>query len=218
MNIIRTKAVELSEIPAVAYKVKLSSGGAGVKVLRLDSSSAAVLTIDKRTGEGIPYGKINAALFPPKALKEALELTQGLPFSARGKVAITSTAPKAAAVAEVEEADTEKTCMVESATYKAIVKAYANDKDKLDFQRMNKDFIQFADKSKSVVKMVSERAKLEDLLVHVIKSRSTVLSGRKESLTEAEVAALIQTLDEITLRSAFKELKAHLKKMLSKSR
>ena len=54
MNIIRTKAVELSTIPAIAYKQKLCSGGAGVKILRLDRDSAAVLTLDKKTGGGVP--------------------------------------------------------------------------------------------------------------------------------------------------------------------
>jgi len=216
MNIIRTKAVELASIPAIAYKQKLHSGGAGVKILRLDQDAAAVLTIDRRTGEGVPYGIIIGELFPQKAIKEAFELTAGLPYSARGKITVTPVETKAEAVAEdVEENVTAETDMVESDEYKAIVKAYTNEKDKLDYQRMNKDFIQFASKSKTVEKMVGEKVKIEDILLFVIKSRATFLSGKKESLTDQEVAALIETLDEINLRSAFKELNAHLRKMLS---
>jgi len=217
MNIIRTKAVELTSIPAIAYKQKLHSGGAGVKILRLDQDAAAVLTIDRRTGEGVPYGIIIGELFPQKAIKEAFELTVGLPYSARGKIAITAFENKAEVIAEdVEENETAETDMVESDEYKAIVKAYTDfTKDKLDYQRMNKDFIQFANKSTTVGKMVGEKAKVEDILTFVIKSRATFLSGKKESLSDAEVAALIETLDEINLRSAFKELNAHLRKMSS---
>jgi hypothetical protein len=42
MNIIRTTAVELSLIPAIAYKQKLASGGAGIKLFRLDQDATAV--------------------------------------------------------------------------------------------------------------------------------------------------------------------------------
>ena len=214
MNIIRTKAVELSTIPAITYKQKLGSGGAGVKILRLDCDSAAVLTLDKKTGGGVPYGKINDKLFPPNAIKEAFNLTVGLPYSARGKVTITPV-DKKTPDEDVVETDTEKTDMVESAEYNAIVKKYTADKGKLDYQRMNKDFIQFADKSKTIGTMLSSGAKLGEVLNFVIKSRSTLLTGKKVSLSDAEISALIETLDEINVRSAFKELNAHLKKMLS---
>jgi len=50
----------------------------------------------------------------------------------------------------------------------------------------------------------------------VVKSRATFLSGKKESLEDGEVAALIETLDEIDPRSAFKELAAYLKRLLAK--
>jgi len=214
MNIIRTKAVELTSIPAIAYKQKLGSGGAGVKILRLDCNSAAVLTLDRRTGGGVPYGKIDAEQFPEKALKEALNLTTGLPYSARGNITIT-TAARQTAKEDVSETDVEKTDMVESNEYKAIVKTYTNEKDRLDYKRMNKDFIQFADKNKSVGKMIADRAKLENILIFVIQNRAAFLSGKKTNLTESEAASLIETLDEINIRSAFKELNAHLRKLIS---
>ena len=56
MNIIRTTAVELAAIPAIAYKQKLSAGGAGIKIFRLDTDASAVFSIDRRTGEAVPYG------------------------------------------------------------------------------------------------------------------------------------------------------------------
>ena len=78
MNIIRTQAVELGTIPAITYKQKLASGGSGLRILRLDQSATAIVTIDRRTGEAAPYGKIDAKLFPDEAIDEAMELTSGL--------------------------------------------------------------------------------------------------------------------------------------------
>ena len=69
MNIIRTKAVELSTIPAIAYKQKLASGGAGIKIMRADGGSA-VCTIDKRTADMIPYRTFDETLFPMDAFDE----------------------------------------------------------------------------------------------------------------------------------------------------
>jgi len=49
-----------------------------------------------------------------------------------------------------------------------------------------------------------------------VKSRASELSGRRETLDDESVALLIETLDEIDPRSAFKELKAHINRMLSR--
>jgi len=215
MNIIRTTAVELTAIPAIAYKQKLQAGGAGVKIFRLDQDAAAVFTIDKRSGEAVPYGKFDAALFPEEAVAEALEATVGLPYSARGKLTITVFEEPAAAE-DVTETETEKVDMVGSDEYKAIVSRYANEKGKLNYTLMNKDFIQFASKSKVVNDLVAAKAPVADIVLFIVKSRATFLSGKKESLEDDEVAALIETLDEIDPRSAFKELSAHIKRMLAR--
>ncbi|MCL2548837.1 MAG: hypothetical protein FWE76_06715 [Symbiobacteriaceae bacterium] len=233
MNIIRTSAVELSTIPAIAYKQKLSAGGAGIKILRLDLEASAVGSIDKRTGEIVAYGKIDAKLFPPEAFDEALELVAGLPYSARGKIAL-----KAYAEVEVEDVPDEddgeaaedesaaeeiseepdKLDMTHSAEYIAIVERYSDENGKLNYTLMNKDFIQFASRSKVVTTMVAERAKTDDIVLFVIKSRAALIAGKRESLDDVYAAALIATLDEINPRSAFKELKAHLNRLLARKK
>jgi len=214
MNIIRTTAVELTAIPAIAYKQKLSSGGAGVKIFRLDRDAAAVFTIDRRSGEALPYGTVDAELFPEEAVAEALEATSGLPYSARGKLNITVFEEKIDAE-DVTETETEKVDMVDSDEYKAIIARYANEKGKLNYSLMNKDFIQFASKSKVVGDMVAAKAPVEAMVLFIVKSRATFLANKKESLEDSEVAALIETLDEIDPRSAFKELAAYLKRLLA---
>ena len=215
MNIIRTTAVELTSIPAIAYKQKLSAGGAGVKLFRLDQNATAVFTIDRRSGEGSAYGKYDAALFPDEAVNEALELTTGLPYTSRGKLNITVFEEKKDAE-DVAETETEKIDMVDSAEYKALLARYTNEKGKLNYALMNKDFIQFASKSKVVASMTADKAAVEDILLFVIKSRSALLAGKKDSVTDAEAAALMETLDEIDPRSAFKELGAYIKRLLAK--
>jgi len=219
MNIIRTTALELACIPAVAYKQKLASGGAGIKMFRLDVDAAAVFTIDKRTGDGIPYGKYDEKLFPDEAVIEALELTSGLPYTARGNIKITVFKEEDPIEEEdVDEAETEKVDMVGSEEYDALVQRYTNEKGKLNYTLMNKDFIQFACRSSVVSDMVEGKAKVEDILLFIIKSRVAMLTGKKESLSDEEAYGLIETLDEIDPRSAFKELNAYIKRLLAKNK
>lgn len=215
MNMIRTQAIELNTIPAIAFKQKLASGGAGLKIQRMDTEATAAFTIDRRTGDALPYGAYKAELFPEDAIQEALELTQGLPYSARGKIVVlgysAATEPEDVTEEQVEAVD-----MVDSDEYKAIVARYIDEKGKLNYTLMNKDFIQFAAKSKVVADMVSARATEEEILCAILKSRATFLSGKKESLDDKQVMALLETLDEIDPRSAFKELKASIRRMLAK--
>jgi len=213
-NIIRTKAVELTSIPAIAYKQKLSHGGSGIKILRMDENESAVCTIDKRTAEMIPYGTFSEERFPVEAFDEAFELTSGLPYSARGNITIVPREIQEDDV--VEEAPAEQVDMTLSVEYQTLVNRYSDEKGKINYQLMNKDFIQFATKSKTVANMVAENAGQDAILTFVVKSRASELSGRRETLDDESVALLIETLDEIDPRSAFKELKAHINRMLSR--
>ena len=214
-NIIRTAAVELSSIPAIAYKQKLSTGGAGLRILRLDQDAVAVVTIDRRSGEGVPYGKIDETLFPQEAIDEAIDRTEGLPYSSRGKIRVTVFEEKID-TEDVTEDETDKIDMVDSDEYKAIVDRYTDERGKMNYALMNKDFIQFAAGSKTVADMVGSKTAPEDILRFIVKSRATFVAGKKESLSDLEVDALIETLDEIDPRSAFKELTAHIRRMLAK--
>ena len=215
MNIIRTTAVELSSIPAIAYKQKLSSGGAGLKILRLDQHAVGVFTIDRQGGLPQPYGQADAVLFPETAVDEAIELTQGLPYSARGKITV-SVFEETREQDDVTPAEPHVADMVDSEEYNAIVGRYRDEKGKLNYTLMNKDFIQFAAKSTMVGDMAAKQASEDEIIVHILRNRAAYLAGKKDSLTEAETRALIETLDEIDPRSAFKELKNHIRRMLAR--
>jgi len=58
----------------------------------------------------------------------------------------------------------------------------------------------------------------DEILIFIIKSRATFISGKKQSLDDESVKLLIETLDEIDPRSAFKELKAYIKRILARKR
>ena len=76
--------------------------------------------------------------------------------------------------------------------------------------------IQFAAKSKIVGNMVAEKASADEILLYVVKNRAALVSGQKDTLDDAHTQALIDTLDEIDPRSAFKELKLHIQRMLGR--
>ncbi|MCL1923262.1 MAG: hypothetical protein FWG15_05340 [Propionibacteriaceae bacterium] len=229
MNIIRTTAVELTTIPAVAYKQKLSTGGAGLKLQRMDTDAMAMFTLDRRTGEGVPYGKYDESLFPTEAVTEAKDLTLGLPYTSRGKIRVKISKAKAAEKdpvdaedifeeEDVTEEEIDKVDMVHSPEYDAILQEFLSEEGKLNYQVMNKDFIQFASRSTVVGQMIGERASDKEIVDYVVGSRATNLSGRKESLSPQEIAGLIETLDEINPRSAFKELTLHIRQQLARTK
>lgn len=215
MNIIRTQAVELSIIPALAFKQKLAAGGAGVKIIRMDRDAVGVFTIDKRTGEGVPYGKVDEGLFPREAVEEAIERTLGMPYDKRGKLNVRVFA-SAQEEDDVAEDAGEVIDMVGSDEYRAIVERYSDEKGKMNYPLMNKDLIQFANRSKTVSQMLRDGQQEDDIIRFTIKSRATWLSGKKESLSDAQTDALIETLDEIDPRGALKELKAWLRRQMAR--
>ena len=216
MNIIRTKAVELESIPAIAYKQKLPAGGAGIKIIREDGQTA-VCTIDRRTAGMVPYGKVDEALFPMLAFDEAFELTISLPYSARGNIKLVAV-DVVLAEDVPEDAPADQVDMTLSAEYEAIVARYSDEKGRINYALMNKDFIQFAAKSKVVADLVAAGAGQDEIVEAVLKSRAAEISGQKDGLDNLSVKLLIETLDEIDPRSAFKELKAHVNRMLARGK
>ena len=215
MNIIRTAAVELTSIPAIAYKQKLGAGGSGLRIIRLDQEATGIFTVDRRTGGAVGYGAHDAALFPEHAVDEALELTEGLPYSSRGKIKVAIFEQKADKD-DVTEDQADSVDMVDSDEYRAIVERYSDENGRMNYALMNKDFIQFAAKSKHVADLVSKKATDGEIVTHILRNRATFLTNKKESLSDAQTEALLESLEEIDPRSAFKELKNHIRRMLSR--
>lgn len=221
MNIIRTKVVELSMIPAIAYKLKLASGGSGIKLHRTDVAETAFATLDKRSGGVVVDARVNAGLFPEAAFDEALDLLAGLPYSARGKVSIVvSEEIESDEIGVPENEATLDTAssisMVNSDEFKALIERFSDENGKINYPLMNKQFIQFASGSKTVTDLCEKKASTEDILLFIIQNRAAYLAGKRENISEEEAKALIETIDEIDPRSAFKELSLYIRKQLAR--
>ena len=218
MNIIRTKVVELESAPLVAYKIKLKSGGSGVKMHRTDQNATMFAEVDKRTGDIIIDGRVDQNLFPYAAFDEAIDILAGLPYSARGKVKIMAT----------DDVDEEEICtdckegeappsacqMLESDEFKALIDRFSDENGKLNYALMNKQFMQFAQTSKVVSEMMGRKESEKDIRIFIIKNRAAHLANKREHLSDEEAAALMEALDEINPRSAFKELNLYLRRRL----
>jgi len=218
LNIIRTKVEELSTIPAIAYKVKMASRGSGIKLHRTDQDAVAFAPLDKRTGEAKLDHRADASLFPIEALEEAVEILTGLPYSARGKVNIviseTPEENEMIACDSQERAEAEAR-VIESDEFTAITGMYSDTHGKMNTQLMNKQFIQFASSSKTVDSMIANKATEEEIIKFVLKNRAAYLAGKKESLSDIEIDVLIETLEDINTRGAFKELKLFLRRRMA---
>jgi len=216
MNIIRTKVVELEEAPVVAYKIKLRSGGSGIKLHRTDQDASVFAEVDKRTGDVIIDGVVDQDLFPYAAFDEAADILAGLPYSARGKVKILVS----------DDIDAEEVCtdqiqgqalpdaaqMVESDEFKALIDRFSDENGKLNYALMNKQFMQFAASSKVVGEMVGRKESENDIRLFILKNRAAHHANKREHLSDEEANALLEALNEINPRSAFKELNLYLRR------
>lgn len=210
---IRTKVVELSTIEAIAYRQKLRGGKSGVVVIRSDTSQPGLAMLNSRTGEPSVPKHIPLDLYPLEAFQEALELTSGLPYTARGKVKLVA---EPEAEKEVQETPEEKEA-VSSKEYGAVIRAYTNKRGELSYDLLNKDFIQFAKSSKTVGKLVGEGASVEEIRDHIVKAKLETLTGNRR-LTAGQIRSIVEVLDAVSPRNVFRELTSELRKMLAKAK
>lgn len=216
MNIIRTKVVELTAIPALAYKIKLRTGGAGIKLHFTNEDATAFAEVCKRSGEVILDEMSATVPGLAEGFEEAQELLAGLPYSARGKVKILVSNEPDDEVTEEEAAKVTAACMVNSDEFRAITDRFSDEGGRINYALMNKQFIQFASSSTTVRTMAANREKTNAILLFVLKNRAAFLANKREHLPDDEAQALLDALNEINPRSAFKELNLHLRKMLSR--
>ncbi|MCL2399320.1 MAG: hypothetical protein FWC91_06205 [Defluviitaleaceae bacterium] len=104
----------------------------------------------------------------------------------------------------------------ESLEFSAFKAKYADDDGKMNFQLLNKHFIQFASGSKTVSDMLGVRASSDELFIFVIKNRASQMAGMRTFLSDEETKELIDALEELGPRGAFKDLKLHLRKMAAR--
>ena len=87
---IRTATVNLTTIPAIAFRQKLKDGGSGIVILRADSKQPGIASISKTSGKAIPAKNNPAKMFPEDSFNEAIQLTIGMPYTKRKGVQFNS--------------------------------------------------------------------------------------------------------------------------------
>ncbi len=212
---IRTATVQLTTIPAIAFRQKLPSGGSGITILRPDAKQPGIAGISKTSGEPIPVANNNAELFPVEAFKEAMLLTAGMPYKKLGNVKVTADMIAAVEPETAEELAEEATeVVIDSADYAKNVERYSDKKGVLSYGILNKEFIQFAHRSPIVRKMVAEKASVEEIRAYIAGAKYRSVSGNNK-LDDAEVAKITELLDEVSPKGVFRELNEELRKMLA---
>lgn len=208
---IRTDTVNLTVITAIAFRQKLSAGGAGVTILRYDSKQPGFASISKTSGDPIPSANTPGDLFPIEAFKEAIVLTAGMPYSKRGSVRLEKKAVVEAAPEPAEETTADDP-VIDSAEYQKIVTAYTDKSGKLSYELLNKDLIRFAHTSKTVRSMIEEGTSAKKVRTYIITTKFRNVTGNKK-LTEDQAMKMAELLDEVSPKSVFKQLDAELRKM-----
>ena len=140
---VRTEVVTLTTIQGMAYKKKLSAGGAGIAIIT--PSDRAAFTINKRDGKAVPYGKVDSFVFTDEAVREAVELTRNLPFRRLGtitKVYADNHCDESSVEEETEDAKVEIDIMA-SVEYKEFIAQYTDKKEKFSEKIYSWGFIIF---------------------------------------------------------------------------
>ena len=209
---IRTGVVELSVIPAVAYRQKLPSGGSGVVIVRRDCKQPGIASISRTSGEAIPTANNPAGQYPAEAFAEAIKLTAGLPYKKRGGITLKEKKFVEAPVEEVPELKEEE-IIVDSAEYQKLVDAYTDKNGRLSYALLNRALIKFAHSSSKVRAMIADGAALETVRDYIVGTKYRAITGNHD-LTDAQIGKLSELLDEVSPKGVFRELNDELRKKL----
>ena len=214
---IRTEAMRLASVKGLAFKQKLQAGGAGITIITPDDK--AVFTINKRDGACVPYGKVNSDVFVQAVIDEAIELTKGLPYKRLciiSKVYPDIHCDEGSVDLEVEDSKTEID-VIASTEYSEFIAQYTDKNGKFSYQLMNKELMQFASKSSVVSTKLAEKEDVDTIVRYIVKSKAADLA-RNRGMDENMLTAFIETFDSMNTRSAFKELRAHLRGKMSRKK
>ena len=207
---LRTKAVKLTVIPAMAFRIK-QPDGPSITIQRADYEAAGIASISRTSGEAIPSKNTNMKMYPAEAFKEAVEKTNGLPYK-RGKgMKVTKEMVKEEKVKPVEEV------IIDSEEYQKVVDHYSDKNGRLSYDLLNKDFIKFAKSSSIVRKMIEEGTTVAKLRNYISSHKIRNITGN-DKLSDKQVKAMVDLLDEAYVKGIFKDLNEELKKMLGKKK
>lgn len=209
---LRTKAVKLTVIPAMAFRVKMP-GGPSITIQRADYQQPGIASISRTSGEAIPSKNTNTKMYPPEAFAEAIKLTNGLKYTRQKDkkgVKVTKDMFKEKKAKPVEEV------ALNEEAYQMIVDRYTDKKGNFSYDLMNKEFIRFAKTSSVVRDMVAENQSAAKIRNYVVYNKIRNITGM--DLSDKEIKKIVEKLDEAYPKGVFKDLNEEIKRMLSASK
>ncbi len=211
---IRTSVVELTTIPAVAYRQKLPAGGSGITICRYGEKQVGIASISTRSGKAIPAENNPAELYPEEAFAEAIELTRGLPYKKLGKVTVLK---KSFKEQEPTKAEAAEEAPVDLAAYEKLAAKYTDKTGRLSYELISKDLIKFL-KSSSVVRgLIDEQATPARIRNYIVGAKVRDITGIKD-MTDKQVKQLTDMLDNVYPKGVFKELNDEIRKALGNAK
>ncbi|MBR2746116.1 MAG: hypothetical protein IKD99_05305 [Erysipelotrichaceae bacterium] len=190
----------------------LKLGYTSIVIVRPDTQQPGIAAISKKTGEAVLTVNTNNELYPAEAFKEAMELTRGLPFRKRGAVRVTREM-----FAEPEPATEPVEIVFDEVAYRRVVDKYTDKTGIFSFDLMNKDFIGFAKRSSIVRNMVSDGKKASDISNYILRNKIRNVAGDLD-MPDAAVDMIIEKLEEVSPKGAYKELNSEIRKMLARNK
>lgn len=208
---IRTNTVQLTTIPAVGFRHKLTSGGSGITILRPDVKQPGIASISNFTGEPIPAVNTDTKLYPPEAFREVMSLTFGMPYRKQKNLKVTE--DMIIKPSEEKEEELPEEIIVSSEDYGKIIDKYTDKDGHLSYDLLNKDCIRFLKSSTVVSEMIGKHAKAEKIRRYIAANRYRTVTGNEE-LSDAEADKITELLDEVSPKGVFKELNSEIRKAL----
>lgn len=210
---IRTSAVELTTIQALAYRQKLKAGDAGIVILRPDVKQPGMATISRKTGEPVLAATTNKDQYPLEAFREAIALTNGMPFKKQSNIKVTAQTFAEPELPEEEDDFVE----INVEALDRITEHYTDKNGRMSYDLVNKELIRFAKSSSIVRNMIDEGRSVNEIRDYIILNKFRNIAGN-DGLSDKEVFKIAEVIDGIDSQGMFKQLNSELRKMLAKNK
>ena len=210
---IRTSAVELTTIQALAYRQKLKAGDAGIVILRPDVKQPGMATISKKTGEPVLAATTNKDQYPLEAFREAIALTNGMPFKKQSNIKVTAQTFAEPELPEEEDDFVE----INVEALDRITEHYTDKNGRMSYDLVNKELIRFAKSSSIVRNMIDEGRSVNEIRDYIILNKFRNIAGN-DGLSDKEVFKIAEVIDGIDSQGMFNQHNSELRKMLAKNK
>ncbi|MCR5067112.1 MAG: hypothetical protein K6A14_03495 [Erysipelotrichaceae bacterium] len=170
-------------------------------------------TISKKTGEPVLAANTNSKLYPLEAFKEAIALTNGLPFRKQSAIKVTAQTFVQPEAEEPEDDFVE----INVAALDKITEHFTDKSGRISYDLVNRELIRFAKSSSIVRGMVAEGKSAAEIRDYIILNKFRNIAGN-DSLTGKEIFKLAEVIDSVDSQGMFKQLNGELRKMLAKNK